>query len=337
MRQFLITFILILSFLSFGCAYKLKQSEVSTNMQPVIITNFDGYAGGGRLLKQVFNKTPQKILAVSESVVDDLIFLGLQDKIVAISACYSKSYAPYEAEYAKFTRLTSGTGYPSKEAVLGLKPDLIVGWGSLFEETALGSVDYWQQKGIHTYVMTNTVPVKATGKRKVEYVINDLQQLARIFRIENQSQSKIMRLKKRIVSLTQRSEKIPYEKRPTVVTLQHLYGNEYFGRTASDLTANMIELACGVSLDDMIGGRKSVEYLVQLNPDMILLIDTETVPVESKIKALRKHKVLQKLAAVRNNKIFVIKHRAFYCGSLRSVEAVEELQKYIEGNFKLSK
>lgn len=332
-RQLLIIFILIFSMADFGCSYQSRQADTSLAEAPVVIKNFDGYAGNGRLMQQSFNKVPQRVLAVAESVVDDLIFLGVQDRIVAISACYSKNYAPYEEEYAKLTRLTEGTGYPSKEAVLGMQPDLIVSWGSLFGDSALGSVEYWQQKGIHTYVMTNTVPVKASGRRRVEYFVNDLQQLAKIFRVEEKAKDKIVGLKKRIQVLQLQSKATPKANKPKVVTLQYLYGNEYFGRTASDLTADMIALAGGISLDDKLGGRKSVEYLVKLDPDMLIVIDTETTPVADKIKALHAHKVLSRLKAVRNNKIFVVQHRAFYCGSLRTVEAVEAMQKYIEDNF----
>lgn len=332
-RKFLISFILILSIASFGCSYQLRQPDTSVAENSVIIKNFDGYAGNGRLVQQTFSTAPKRVLAVSEPVVDDLIFLGVQDKIAAISACYSKSYAPYEAEYAKFPRLTEGTGYPSKEAVLGLQPDLIVSWGSLFGDSALGSVEYWQAKGIHTYVMTNIVPIRASGRRKVEYIVNDLQQLAKIFRVEEKAKNKIVDLKKRIQALQLKSKATPEANKPKVVTLQYLYGNEYFGRTASDLTADMIALAGGVSLDDKLGGRKSVEYLVKLDPDMLVVIDTGTTPVDDKIKSLRGHKVLNRLKAVRNNKIFVVQHRAFYCGSLRTVEAVEAMQKYIEANF----
>ena len=229
-RQLLIIFILIFSMAGFGCSYQSRQADTSLADAPVVIKNFDGYAGGGRLIQQSFNKVPQRVLAVSLPVVDDLIFLGVQDRIVAISACYSKNYVPYEDEYAKLRRLTEGTGYPSKEAVLGLQPDLIVSWGSLFGDSALGSVEYWQRKGIHTYVMTNTVPTRATGRRKVEYIVNDLQQLAKIFRVEEKAQKKIAYLQSRIAKLRMHSESIAEAKKPKVLTLQHLYGNEYFGR-----------------------------------------------------------------------------------------------------------
>lgn len=332
-KQFLVIFIFILGMLSVGCAYQEQQRTKAGNAAPIVIENFDGYAGGGRKIAQVFYAVPQRVFATSEAVVDDLIFLGVQDKICAVSECYSKSFAPYDVEYAKLRRLTQGAGYPSKEAVLDLHPDLIVSWGSLFGESALGSVEYWQQKGIHTYVMTNTVPIKASGRRRVEYLVDDLQQLAKIFRVEENANDKIVGLKKRIQVLQLQSKATPKANKPKVVTLQYLYGNEYFGRTASDLTADMIALAGGISLDDKLGGRKSVEYLVKLDPDMLIVIDTETTPVADKIKALHAHKVLSRLKAVRNNKIFVVQHRAFYCGSLRTVEAVEAMQKYIEDNF----
>lgn len=333
-KQCLIIFSFIFCLLAAGCAYKQARGARETQSgQAIVIENFDGYAGNGRLVSQTFTTVPQRVLAISESVVEDLLFLGLQDKIVAISSCYSKNYAPYAAEYAKLPRLSEGTAYPSKEAVLGLQPDLIVCWGSVFGDSALGSVEYWQQKGIHTYVMKNTVPTQVSGRRKVSYFLDDLEQLAKIFRVEEQNKAKIAQLRARLARLQSANETVPQERRPKVVTLQYLYGNEYYSRTDTDMTADMIELAGGIPVDDRLGGRKSVEDLVQLNPDMIAVIDTATTPVERKLTALRKHKVLQKLKAVRENKIFVVQHRAFYCGSLRTVEAVEEMHEYIKNNF----
>lgn len=328
-KQLLLSFIFILLLLTAGCGYRHTSQPAATPQAPVVVTTYDGYAGGGRLLQQGFTQAPQRVLAVSEPVVENLIFLGVDDRIAAVSECYSKSYAPYEEQFAKFTWLTKGTGYPSKEAVLDLKPDLIVSWGSLFGDSALGSAQYWHDKGIHTYVMKNTIPTRATGRRRVEYFVDDLQSLAKIFRVEEKNKDKIAQLRQRIQRLQAAGDSTPKAQRPTVVTLQYLYGNEYFGRTHTDMTADMIELAGGISLDDELGGRKSIEYLVKLDPDIIVVIDTGNIPVAKKLQALRQHRVLRKLRAVRNNRFFVIEHRAFYCGSLRTVEAVEELARYI--------
>lgn len=95
-KQFLVIFIFILSILNIGCAYQEKHRAKAGKVASITVENFDGYAGDGRTLKQVFTDVPQRVLAVSEPVVDDLIFLGVQDKIIGISACYSKNFAPYE-------------------------------------------------------------------------------------------------------------------------------------------------------------------------------------------------------------------------------------------------
>lgn len=331
-KQFLVSLIAttIIMFLT-GCGAKSPQPPATAT--PVVISNFDGYAGGGRWRTQTFTAAPKRVLAVSEPVTDDLIFLGVDDRIAAVSACYAKSFAPYEKQYAKLHRLTLGSGYPSKEAVLELNPDLIVSWGSLFGDSALGSVKYWQQRGIHTYVMTNTVPVKASGKRRVKNIVTDLRNLARIFRVEEQNRERLAQLEQRINGLQKAASSKPASSKPRIVTLQYLYGNEYFGRTRNDLTADMIELAGGVSLDDEIGGRKSIEYLMQLNPDIIIVIDTANLPVERKLDALRQHKVLHQLKAVKDGRFYVIRHREFYCGSLLTVEAVEGLKHYIEADY----
>lgn len=64
-KQFLVIFIFILSILSAGCAYQEKQSAKAGKVTPITVENFDGYAGDGRTLKQVFTDVPQRVLAVS--------------------------------------------------------------------------------------------------------------------------------------------------------------------------------------------------------------------------------------------------------------------------------
>lgn len=91
-KQFLVIFIFTLSILNIGCAYQEKYRAKAGKVASITVENFNGYAGDGRTLKQVFTDVPQRVLAVSEPVVDDLIFLGVQDKIIGISACYSKKF-----------------------------------------------------------------------------------------------------------------------------------------------------------------------------------------------------------------------------------------------------
>ncbi len=328
MKLFVILLLNLILLLSSGCTSTSQPSEPAA-MTPIVIENYDGYAGQGKILRQVYERVPERILAVSEPVVDNLIFLGLQDKIAAVSECTVDSNWPHTKVYKDFRHLTENYGYPSKEAVLELHPDMVISWGSLFGESSLGSVEYWHQKGMHTYIMSNTVPVKSCS-RKVENIIIDLQNLSKIFRIEKESAVKIEKLAARIAKLQSAVENIQESRRPGVITIQYVYGNEYYGRTDTDLTADIINLAGGRSLDDRFGGKKSVENLIKKDPDIILLVDMPKRPAAAKIKALQSNHALRNVKAIKNNNFFIIPYRAFYCGSEQTVMATEQLQTFME-------
>lgn len=324
-------FLVICVLFAGGCSH--KQAKDITGYAPgypLILDNYDGYAGQGRTIRQVFTQAPQRVLAVSAPVIDNLIFLGLQDKIAAVAADGGGRYEPYEKEYGQLYKLTKNHAYPSKEAVLAQKPDMIIGWGSLFGDDALGSAGYWHEKGIHTYVMSNTVPTSASGVRKVENIITDLQNIARIFAAESsRTKDKIDGLKGRLDRISRQTRELPEKDRPTVVTIQHVYGNEYFGRSYSDMTADIIWQAGGKALDSGLGGRQSIEYLVEKNPDIIMLVNMQGKSAALNIEQLKNNKVLRNVSAVKNNNFFVIEYRAFYCGSFHTIEAVEKLYDFI--------
>lgn len=305
------------------------ESEAVASGYPLTIENYDGYGGNGEIISQTFYAPPQRIVATSEVTIDDLIFLGLENRIVGVSDMTDRSHEPYDEIYQKLYRLNSLGSYPSREQVVAVEPDIIIGWGSLFQNSAIGSVKEWQARGIHTYVMTNTVPTKFTGNRKVEYFLDDLRNLARIFHIEKQTEKSINTLQNRLDQLETWSRNIPEKERPTIVTVQYIYGNEYFARTGMDLTSDIIRLAGGRSLDGLVGSKQSIEFLLKENPDILLVVDTPRVRAVKKIQDMENNPILQNVNAVRNHKFLVIDQNAFYCGSPRTIEAIEQLQKLV--------
>ena len=47
---------------------------------------------------------------------------------------------------------------PDKETVTLMEPDFIFSWGSYFGDKKLGDVDGWNEKGVGTYMNSNTRP-----------------------------------------------------------------------------------------------------------------------------------------------------------------------------------
>ena len=124
------------------CDRRANEHTISSGY-PLTIETYDGYSGSGSVIMQEFDGPPQRIVATSIPTIDNLIFLGLQDKIVGIGNIFGEVYPPYAPVYDRLPRLTDGAAYPSKEAVLGAHPDIIIGWGSLFGDDAIGSAAKW--------------------------------------------------------------------------------------------------------------------------------------------------------------------------------------------------
>ncbi|MGN0185249.1 MAG: ABC transporter substrate-binding protein [Aristaeellaceae bacterium] len=291
---------------------------------PVTISNYDGYieSNKGAVVEQTFESCPERIVSISQANTELLIMLGLGDRIVATAHRRSPVYEPVAEEYNALVQLTDDNEYPSKEVVVEADPDIIVGWGSLFEGEYLGSVVEWHEKGIHTYVMNNTVP--GLGDRKVSWILDDIEKLGKIFDVEDRANELIDEIQTRLDAVAARTADIPEEERPRVATVQFMYENEYGGRASTDLTADIITLSGGISLDDA-GGRMSLETLIELNPDIILVVNQFTSPAEDTIAAMKANESLQRVEAVKNDRFLVIEHAAFYCGGMRTIEAIEAL------------
>ena len=310
------------------CDRRANEHTISSGY-PLTIETYDGYSGSGRVIMQEFDGPPQRIVATSIPTIDNLIFLGLQDKIVGIGNIFGEVYPPYAPVYDRLPRLTDGAAYPSKEAVLGAHPDIIIGWGSLFGDDAIGSAAKWQERGIHTYPMINTVPTAHIGPRKVEYFLIDLHNLAKIFHVEDETKDRIAALEERLQKINEASDALKDDDRPRIATVQQAYGNEYMARSAIDLTSDIIRLAGGRSLDDMEGSRRSVEYLIKTNPDIILLINSPTSPGDKKRDALKSNRILRHVSAIKYDRFLIIDQSTFYCGSMRTLDDIERLRKEI--------
>lgn len=290
----------------------------SESHYPVTVTTYDQ---NGKPVEQTFETRPERVVSVSQANTEILLYLGLGDSIVGTAHRTSTPWEPTAEEYEALNFLAQDA-YPSKEAVIALEPDLIIGWGSLFAEDALGPVQSWNELNIRAYLMKNTV--SGLGKRNFDYLIEDIENIGKIFDVEEKSDALIQEIETRLDAVEEKTADLPDENRPTVLTVQMLKGNEWFARANTDLTANIIELAGGKCLDEEYG-YASMEVLIDKNPDAILVIDRETNPAEDTIAGLKNNPDLANVTAIKNNNFYVISHVSFYCGSLKTIEDIEGL------------
>lgn len=286
---------------------------------PITVSTYDE---NGKLFEQVFESAPERVVSISQANTELLLELGLKDKIIATAHRFSPVYERLAEEYNAIPFIAE-KGYPSKEVVLNEEPDMLIGWGSLFAEDAMGPVAQWQEKGIHTYLMNNTVT--GLGDRTVEFLYEDIEKLGKIFDVEDRAQSIINDMKSRINFIQEKVSTIAPEDRVDVVTVQYVYENEFLGRGGTDFNRDLTELAGGIQVND--NGQQSMEVLIDLNPDVLVILDLSSSPAQEKIDLIKADPNLQNIKAVQNNRFVVLDHAAFYCGGPRTVEAIESLAK----------
>ncbi len=259
-------------------------------------------------------------MSISQANTELLLALGLRDKIIATAHRFSPVYEPLAEEYNSIPFIAE-KGYPAKEVVLDQEPDMIVGWGSLFAEDALGPVSEWNDRGVGTYLMNNTV--SGLGNRTVEFLYDDIETLGQIFDVEDAAQAMIDDMKTRIAAIGEKVSALPDEQRVRVVTVQYVYENEFLGRGGTDFNRALTELAGGIQVND--NGEQSMEVLIDLDPDVLVILDLSSSPAQEKIDAIKANPTLQNIKAVQNDRFVVLDHAAFYCGGPRTVEAIETL------------
>lgn len=284
---------------------------------PVTIQSYDQ---DGVLIEQTFESAPERIVSISQANTELLLALGLGDRIVATAHRFSPVDPNYADQYNAIPFIAE-SGYPSREVVIDQDPDIIVGWGSLFAGDALGPTQEWAERGVANYVMMNTVV--GLGDRTIEWLYEDIALLGQIFDIEERAAELTAEMQTRIAAVQDVIAAIPEEERVSVVSLQYVYENEWLGRGGTDLNRNLVELAGGVHLND--NGRQSMEVLLDLNPDYLVIIDLSSSPTGEKIEALEANTSLAAITAIREDAYFSLDHVSFYCGAPRVVDAIEAM------------
>ncbi len=111
-------------------------AEKDDDHYPVSIRCYD-YARNH--VEMVFEKAPERVLTYSLNSVENMIALGLEDKIIMAMSVKPDRILPKYREAFDRIQATSEE-FLSKEDVLALQPDFILAWYSSFEDKRLGEI-----------------------------------------------------------------------------------------------------------------------------------------------------------------------------------------------------
>ncbi|WP_173138696.1 ABC transporter substrate-binding protein [Kibdelosporangium persicum] len=304
-----------------GCGASVRQAAETDT--PVTISNCG---------REISYRTPQRPVAYEVSGAEKMFSLGLADRmrgyVMNKVADPAIAGSPWREDYSRVERL--GTSRITREIAVNAKADwVLAGWGSGFSEERGITPQLLDQVGISSYMHTETC--WNFGDKKVdvpplEALYADLENLGRIFRVEQRARDLVAGLKDRVAKVSK-----PANGRPAKVFVYDSGTDQPYtaGRQAAP---NDIISTAGARnvLGDLKKGWTSVgwEPVVQAAPEVIIIIDYADQPAEDKRKFLESFPALQAVPAVQHDRYFVMSYGDAVSGP-RNVKAAEDFAAYL--------
>jgi iron complex transport system substrate-binding protein len=266
----------------------------------------------------IYDKPPQRIVAVWQDTIELLLALGVGDRIVAGMGVPDKKYIlpEYQHQYEKipYTSLEN----LDVETIMMLEPDFIIGWYSTFTAKVLRSTDFWQQRGINTYI----TPSSRTSvyKHKLEDEYSYILDMGKIFDKNEKAQQLVTQMQGEIDFVTAKTDKMG--QRPRAVIIEFL-GKEISVYGEKTLAGDILTSLGG----DLIAKNNtlSLEQLVDSDPDVIFLVIIEKNYGEEKtfLDRIYKNKALSHLRCVRNKRVYTVPLYAVYSSGIRTYDGIK--------------
>ena len=272
-----------------------------------------------------FTEMPQRVLCANLYSAENMAMLGLEQYIAGKNVAANPAEVPLPELADKLS------GVPeierSHENAVALGTDLLIGQVSAFRDTAWGSYEQLESKGIHCLTITGTIVPDET----VEHIYIDLENLGKIFKVEQRAAEVIRGIQDKIAAVGEKVSRIPEEEKLSVFVFDSFNGNSIY-TTSSGLQSNLIELAGGKNatrgMADSRWFNTSAETLVATNPDVIIINDYGKQTVAEKMDYLTGNPALADIPAVQNNRIMVIP-LVSVMQDIRAADACETISQYL--------
>ena len=295
-------------------------SEDGEGHYPVTITNYD-YAGNE--VFYTYEKVPERVVAVYQGSIETMIALGLEDRVVASYGLDNEVKDEWKEGFARM-HYQEDVFAPDKETVTLLQPDLILSWGSLFSEKNLGDVSSWHEKGVATYINSNT---RAGGHpRTLENEYADILNLGSIFNVEDRAEALVDEMKSAVSDTLASVE----GRQPVRAAVVEPIGGGITNYGANSLAGDMVAQLGGVLVQPE-GSEMSKENLVTADPDVIFVVymaysgeDPETV-VANQLAVINEDPALASLSAVREGRVYPIMLGDIYAAGPRTIDGIRTI------------
>jgi len=269
-----------------------------------------------------FDAPPERVVTIKSSTTEMLLALGLGDRIVGTA--FPDGPVPDEWAAAAESIPVLSERMPSQEVVFEADPDLVyAGWESAFSAEAAGARADLAALGVATYVPPAACQsAQQPAKLSFEHIFDEIAELAEIFDVDA---SGLLDEQSRRLDAVE-----PVEGAPTAVWWSSGTDTPYVGAGigAPQLlleTAGLTNVAADI---DMTWTPYGWEAVLDADPDVLVLVDSEWNSAQKKIEYLRANPATALLTAVREERFVVIPFAASEAG-VRSVWAADSIAQQV--------
>lgn len=301
----------VLSFmLLVGCMSALAEEG------PVVIENM------GRTT--TYETAPESAVALSYSIAEIMVALGLEDKIAAIAPSMyilDQVSEEYRGTVGSFPLLEGNYGVPTLETVLDTNAEFVFGDSYSFYARSVGTPEDFEAAGVKVYATEGTYYKDAT----FENIYNDILNIGRIFRVEERAEELVAQLRERAAAV---EEKVAGLEPVSVFYFDSDTGGGVDMSTIGNtgLQSLMVQMAGGENIFGDVEGQfitVSWEDIVDSDPDYIIVCDYYGEGyAEEKIEGMKTNPATMDMDAVKNDRFIIVPGLAMF-PSLECMDVVE--------------
>ncbi|KEI00859.1 ABC transporter substrate-binding protein [Clostridium botulinum] len=291
------------------------QSEQKKSHYPVKIKT---YNFARKPIEVTFNKSPEKVLAVCQNSVETLMALGLQDKIVAAAELDHDIKDKYKHSLKRIKYYEEA---PSKEEVIAIQPDFILGWYFLFSDKMLGDVGFWNSRGINTYMAKNSGVILQNSLQN-EY--DDILNIGKIFNVEDKANAIVNNMKKEI----EKSKEFVKGKKPVKTVILEVGKDKMYRIYGKESIGGDVATQVGADLVGKKNASISAEELVKLNPDVIFTVHYgKELSKDVAVNSILNSSALASISAVKSKRVNPIMLGEVYASGVRTLDGIKTISK----------
>ena len=288
---------------------------------PLTITT---YGTDGSELTTIYEKAPEKVVAVYQGCIETMLALGLEDHLIATAGLDNEVPDSQKEAFSKINYLDEFT--PSLETVTMLEPDMIFSWGSFFKEGTLGNVQDWVEKGTNIYMNTNTHPMQngQSYDKTLENEFTDILNIGKIFDVQDRAEAIVNDMKESIEKVAEKTKN--QEEKPTALILES--GTDQFTNYGKTSLGGDMVTKLGGELANPDASQMGKEDVIAANPDVIFIVympysgDDEEQVKQEKLDVILKDETYASLDAVKNGRIVPIMLSEMYASATRTKDGI---------------